>query len=151
MGSNYSIFDNLLEGILVLDKDLHVIYINYVGARQLKKTRKELITNSIGDIYPSFERSEFNLTLLKCKNHQVECIFFSEFVFPDGTVNYFENCIKPYESGIVLYSIDITKQKMLEKEIQNIHENMDNLILERTKELIVKLEVEQNNSNSMAS
>jgi PAS domain S-box-containing protein len=65
----------------------------------------------------------------------------SEFVFPNGSVSYFELSIQPVPTGIFILSIDITERKKAEDQIKNLNEELEQKVIERTTQLERKIQL----------
>lgn len=62
--------------------------------------------------------------------HQID----TEFTFPDGSKGWFELRIEPVPEGILILSIDITKNKEIEAELNKYRTRLEDVVAERTAE-----------------
>ncbi|MBP9793825.1 MAG: PAS domain-containing sensor histidine kinase [Flavobacterium sp.] len=113
----YSAFDNLIEGVQVLDYNWRYCYVNDSLARHGLSTREALIGNSMLEKYPGIEKMEVFQSLQSCMTARTSCEIINRFDFPDGTKKWFELSVQPLPEGIIILSSDITKLKKTEAEL----------------------------------
>lgn len=111
---NFSLFDNLIEGIQVLSKDLKYVYVNDALIKQLRAKKKYLVGFYIVDVFPDYKNSKIHLALLKCLKQQEVVHVIEHYQLPDGKKIWFDIKIQPYEDGLFVMTTDITKQKEAE-------------------------------------
>jgi len=111
---DFSLFDNLIEGIQVLSKDLKYVYVNDALTKQLRAKKKYLIGFLIVEVFPAYKNSKIHFALKESLEQQ-KVVHFNEFYkIPDGTEIWFDIKIQPYEDGLFVMSTDITKRKQAE-------------------------------------
>lgn len=140
MQIDFSSFDLLMEGVQILNKDLVYEYVNQSASNQAKKPISDLIGKKYSDAHPGIENSLFYPKLQECLDSQKECIVTLEFELKDGSPAFYDLCIRPFSHGLIILSVDITKQKLLEKEIISLNNHFEEVLLERTKNMVVQLE-----------
>lgn len=113
--SDLSIYDDLLEGVQILDRDLRYIYINPSAAIHGKKSVKDLIGKKMVEAYPGIEETEIFVILKECLNEESEKFLENEFTYEDGSKGWFELRIRPHPKGILIFSSDRTPIKLQEK------------------------------------
>lgn len=118
----YAVFDNMIEGVQVIDFDWKYFYVNKAITVQGLSTREELLGNTMMHRYPGIEMTEMFKSLEKCMFERVPSEIFSEFDFPNGSKGWFELSIQPVPEGILILSSDITKLKKTEHEL---HKKLD--------------------------
>ncbi|MCO6499088.1 MAG: PAS domain-containing protein [Vicingus serpentipes] len=141
--NQYSIFDNLLEGLQVIDKDWRYVYVNNAVANHGKTTKEVLLGKTMMEVYPGIEKTKMFETLKECMSKKISKTIINEFNFPDGSVGYFELRMQPVPAGILILSLDITEQKNLEVKLKKMNEHLEEHVIERTKELAKALEREK--------
>lgn len=114
----YAVFDNLIEGVQVLDFDWRYFYVNKSITIQGLSSKEELLGNTMMEKYPSIEKTEMFKSLQKCMDDRVPSEVISEFDFPDGSKGWFELSIQAVPEGIIILSSDITKLKETEIELK---------------------------------
>lgn len=87
------------------------------------------------EVYPGIEQSPFFKHMGNCLEQRSPYRMENEFVYPDGSIGWFDLSIEPVPEGVFILSIDITKEKLQEKELQSYREHLEDLVAERTKQL----------------
>jgi PAS domain S-box-containing protein len=127
--------DSMMEGIQIIGFDWKYLYINDAVALQGRKTKEDLLNNTMMESYPGIEQSEMFKRLELCMSKRVPQHFENEFVFADGSVGYFELSIQPVPEGIFILSIDITPRRIAETEVLELNNNLEKRIMQRTEQL----------------
>lgn len=140
--NDYKIFDTLIEGVQVIDKNWRYVYVNKSVVKQSTYSKEELLGFTMMEKYPGIEKTEMFKHLEKCMNKVTHHEMVNEFDFPDGTKGYFELRMQSVPDGVLIMSFDVTQKKKLENEIKKLNENLEKLVLERTQELSKSLERE---------
>lgn len=109
-------FDSMMEGIQILDFDWRYVYVNESVVKQSRLTKADLIGHTILEKYPGVESSDLFKALKRCMEERCIDHFDNEFVFPDGTRQYFELIIQPVQQGILILSLDIAERKEAEEQ-----------------------------------
>jgi len=111
---DFSLFDNLIEGIQVLSKDLKYVYVNDALTKQLRAKKKYLIGFVIAEVFPAYKNSKIHLALKESLKEQKVVHINEYYQIPDGTKIWFDIKIQPFEDGLFVMSTDITKRKQAE-------------------------------------
>lgn len=114
----YAVFDNMIEGVQVIDFDWKYFYVNKAITVQGLSTKEQLLGNTMMEKYPGIEKTEMFKSLQKCMIQRSPCEVLSEFDFPDGSKGWFELSIQPVPEGILILSSNITKLKRAEIELK---------------------------------
>lgn len=128
----YSVFDNLIEGVQVLDKDWQYFYVNDSLARHGLSTREAMIGNSMLENYPGIENTDLFVSFQSCMITRIPAEIISHYDFPDGTRKWFELSIQPVPEGIIVLSSEITKLKKAENELLKKINERNELLLQIT-------------------
>lgn len=120
--------DNMLEGCQIIDHDWRYIYVNDAAARQGRRKPDELLMHPMTEIYPGIENTKLFTVLRHCMEERVSDRIENEFVYPDGTTNWFELSIQPVPEGLFILSIDISDRKRAEMVLQQSEERFRALI-----------------------
>lgn len=139
----YSIFDNMLEGVQVINSSFEYIYVNKAVVKHGKKNKRALLGKKMKDAYPGIEKTYMYSLLKKCMKHKKHKQMINEFQFPDGSRGYFELIMYPVKEGVLILSIDITDLKNAEKELLSLNQHLEDRVLERTEELSMALDREK--------
>jgi PAS domain S-box-containing protein len=108
------LIENMREGIQVLGFDWRYVFVNKAVVNQSKYSKEELLQRTIMESYPGVEETELFRMLKICMEERIPQLMESEFVFPDGTKEWFELSIQPVPEGIFILSMDITARKNAE-------------------------------------
>ncbi|MBU2492665.1 MAG: PAS domain S-box protein [Bacteroidetes bacterium] len=111
-----SSLDNMIEGCQILDFDWRYLYINDAAAKHNRRPKEELLGNKYMDMWPGIEKTEVFTVINKCLIERVDYIMENEFIFPDGSIGWFELKIQPIPDGVFILSYDITSRKRAENE-----------------------------------
>lgn len=140
----YSVFDNLIEGVQIIDFDFRYVYVNESVAKQGKSTKDELLGYAMTEKYPGIENTEVYKSIQECMINRNYLNMINEFNFPDGSIGYFELRIQAIEEGVLILSFDITEQKRAEQIISDINAQLEKQVSNRTVELAEQKAVIQN-------
>ena len=114
----YKVFDNMIEGVQVINHKWEYCYVNDALAKHGKSTKEELLGHTMMEKYPGIENTDLFKHFRKCmKNHMPQQMI-NEFTFPNGSTGWFELSIQPVPEGILILSFDITKQKRVEIKLE---------------------------------
>lgn len=139
MISKYSVFDEMIEGVQVIDKKWRYHYLNDAAANQGKAAIEELLGHTMMEKYPGIENTELFAALKKCMEDRHPCQILNEFKFPDGTQGWFDLRIGPVEEGVLIMSFDVTEQKRMELQLRQLNDELESKVYERTMELLQSL------------
>lgn len=142
MQIDFSSFDQLLEGVQILNKELVYEYINQSASDQAKKPITDLIGKKYLEAHPGIANSLFYSHLNECLETRKERVVILEFKSKEGNPVFYDLCIRPFSQGLIILSVDITKQKLLELELLELNKRFEEELLERTKNMVVQLEKE---------
>lgn len=114
--------DRMLEGCQIIGSDWKYIYLNHTAALHNRRPNSELIGNRYMDMWPGIEETDvfeaIRYTLERRESHHFE----NEFVFPDGSLGWFDLSIQPVPEGVFILSIDITERKIAENQLRESEE-----------------------------
>jgi PAS domain S-box-containing protein len=126
--------DSMLEGCQIIDYDWRYVYLNKAAAEQGQRSKKELLGRTMMAAYPGIDRTEMFSHLRNCMTNRIAHKMENEFTFPNGSKAWFELHIEPVPEGILILSLDITKTKEIEAEIDRYRSRLEAVIAERTSE-----------------
>ncbi len=126
--------DYMIEGCQIIDYDWRYVYVNAAAAKQGRKTKEELLGFTMMQVYPGIERTELFSHLRNCIINRLPQKIDNEFAFPDGSKGWFELHVDPVPEGILILSIDITKNKETESALNKYRSRLEHVLTERTTE-----------------
>jgi PAS domain S-box-containing protein len=126
--------DSMIEGCQIIDYDWRYVYVNEAVAKQGRKTKEELLGYSMMQVYPGIDRTEMFSHLRNCMTNRVPHQMNNEFTFPNGYKGWFELHIEPVPEGVLILSIDITKNKEIETELNKYRLRLEEVVAQRTAE-----------------
>jgi len=110
----HRVLDAMMEGCQILDFNWRYVYVNEVVAAQGKHRPAELLNHTMMEMYPGIEQSELFGVLQRCMGDRTSRRMQNQFIFPDGSIGWFELSVQPAEEGIFILSTDITERKRAE-------------------------------------
>ena len=127
--------DNMMEGCQIIGYDWQYLYLNEVAISHSRKKREELLSHTMMNVYPGIENTDLFVKLKDSMEQRVPFKMENEFHYPDGTKKWFNLNIEPVPEGLFVLSVDITEEKLLQEELKKYHENLEELVKERTQQL----------------
>ena len=107
--------DGMIEGCQMIGFDWRYIYVNEAAARQGRRSREELLGQTMMESYPGIDQTEMFSVLDLCMRERSSRRLENEFRYPDGTSSWFELNIQPVPEGIFILSMDISDRKQAEQ------------------------------------
>jgi len=126
--------ESMLEGCQIIDYDWRYIYVNEAAAKQGRKKKEELLGYTMMQVYLGIDRTIMFSHLRNCMTNRVPHQMDNEFTFPDGSKGWFELHMEPVPGGVLILSIDITKEKEEEAEINKYRYRLEEVVAQRTAE-----------------
>jgi len=126
--------DSMIEGCQIIDYDWRYVYVNEAAAKQGRKTKEELLGYTMMQVYPGIDRTEMFSHLRNCMTNRVPHQMDNEFTFPDGSKGWFGLHFDPVPGGVLILSMDITKNKEIEAELNKYRYRLEEVVAQRTAE-----------------
>lgn len=127
--------DNMIEGCQIIGFDWRYIYINSAAEKQNRRSSKELIGEVYTEMWPGVESTLVFASMKRVMEQKVDLHFENEFTFPDGYTGWYDLSIQPVPEGIFILSVDITERKQAQEKLEKLNNELEQRIIERTKEL----------------
>ncbi|MCR4317405.1 MAG: PAS domain-containing protein [Planctomycetes bacterium] len=119
-----SFFDNLFEGVQIIDFDWRYVYLNEAALVHAKRSFDELRGRTMEEMYPGIGQTEVFGAMKLCMDERVPQHIVNLFTYPDGSTGWFDLRVNPVDAGILVFTIDITKEKRKEEELRMIKEDL---------------------------
>lgn len=113
---SYQILDNLSEGCWVIDRDWHYLYVNAAALIQTQRSRQQILGKTMMESYPGIEKTHMFSILRQCMEERIRLSAESEFELAFGSKTWFELRFTPIQDGVLILSLDISKQKRTDEE-----------------------------------
>lgn len=113
-----NVLDSLLEGCQVIDREFRYVYVNEAVARHGRLPRKALLGRKMSECYPGIERTEMFAVLRGVMSSRHAAQMENEFEYGDGSKGWFELRFEPVSEGVVILSVDMSRRKRGELEIE---------------------------------
>ena len=126
--------DSMFEGCQIIDYDWRYVYVNEAAAKHGRKKKEELLGYTMMQVYPQIDKTEMFNHLRNCMTNRVPHEMENEFTFPDGSKAWFELHIEPVPEGVLVLSMDITKNKEIETELNKYRYRLEQVVAQRTAE-----------------
>lgn len=106
--------DAMMEGCQIIGRDWKYVYINQAAERHNRRPSSELIGNRYMQMWPGIESTHAFEVIRDCIENGTSHVLENEFIFPDGTVGWFDLRIQPVPEGVFILSTDVTERKRAE-------------------------------------
>ncbi len=117
--------DSLLEGCQIIDSSYRYLYVNKAAARQVRSTTGRLLNRTMMECFPGVESTQFYWAVWSCLNDRIPQRVESEFLFPDGSVGWFNVFAQPVPEGTFVLTVDITDRKLAEERARASQERFE--------------------------
>lgn len=109
-----ALMENLREGVQVIGRNYEYLYLNKAAVFQSKKDLSELLGNKMADCYPGIDETELFSKIAACMEKRIPVLFENEFIFPDGSREWYELHLTPIPEGVLILSLNVTDRKRVE-------------------------------------
>ena len=111
------LWGDMNEGVQIISFDYRYLFLNNASAKQGKKTKEELIGFTMMEKYPGIEKTDVFTKIQISMEKRIVQTCESQFLFSDGTVEWFEIRISPIAEGVLILSLDITERKKIANDL----------------------------------
>ncbi len=127
--------DNLIEGCQIVDADWRCRYVNPVAARHANRSPQSLVGRRLAQVHPGIENTEVFAMSQGCMADRLPRNAEVDAVFPGGLRGRFQVSVCPAEDGILIFSVDVTRQRRAEDQVRASNADLERRVAERTAEL----------------
>jgi PAS domain S-box-containing protein len=110
--------DNMLEGCQIVGFDFCYLYVNNSVAKHGRKNKEELLGCKMMEVYPGIENTDVFRAINRCLNERISEHMINEFIYPDGSVGWFELSVQPVPEGVFILSYDISDRIQTEEALR---------------------------------
>lgn len=111
-----NILDSMMEGFQIIDFEWHFVYLNTTATQYYRRTEKELLHNTIMEVFPDIENSSVLCAIKRCMVDRKPQTIVHDFEYSEGDKAWFTLSIQPIPEGVFILSIDISEQQKLQKD-----------------------------------
>jgi PAS domain S-box-containing protein len=122
------IFDCMLEGCQILDFNWMYTYVNDAAAVQARRNKDELLNRQLTDVYVNIKHTPLFAVLQECMTQRVSRKYENEFIYNGGTRAWFLLNIQPIPEGLLILSLDITKQRKTELDLRDKNAGLSRML-----------------------
>ena len=112
---DYTVFNDLLEGVQVISDDLRYVYLNESVKKQAGIQHRDVIGLKCESVFSGIEQSNAFVKIQECIRTGEPINFMNRFDFPDGSTGYFELRMNRTQDGVLLFSVDRTDEMRKEE------------------------------------
>ncbi|MGY6650313.1 ATP-binding protein [Wenyingzhuangia sp. IMCC45574] len=131
---NYQVFDQMIEGVSVINRERECIYTNKAFQDQFSRKAEEIVGRKVSGIFPGFEGELYDL-FEKTMNEKVPTRKINYYRCPEGDATWTSVRMSPIDEGVLLMTFDLTEQKRMEEEIKVANKLLESRVKKRTHEL----------------
>jgi transcriptional regulator with PAS, ATPase and Fis domain len=124
---DFSVFDQLLEGVQVISDDIRYVYLNDSVKAQGGILNRDVVGLKCEEVYPGIEQSNAFINIRECLRTNQPINFMNQFNFPDGSVGYFELRMNRIKEGVLVFSVDRTDEMKKEIQVQETNKRYETI------------------------
>ncbi|TBN57140.1 PAS domain S-box protein [Glaciihabitans arcticus] len=106
--------NGITDGVYFFDHDWNFTWVNPPGERIAQLSEKELLGNSVWDLFPEMNGSEFGIAYRKAVAERVTVTVRDRFVSLDA---WLEATVYPVDDGLAVYVRDVTDEEITRRHI----------------------------------
>lgn len=107
---DYSIFDELDEGVQIIDPEMKYVFLNTTLLRELNMERHDLFGKPMIEKFPGIDETKIYKKIIDCLERKQVNSYVNEFDL-NGVKTFYELKIQAIQEGVIIFSRDITKTK----------------------------------------
>ena len=113
-----STLESMMEGCQIIGYDWRYLFVNDAVTVHGKQSKDELLGRTMMACYPGIEDSDLFAVLRRCMEERISHTIQNQFIFPDGTVGWFDLSIQPAPDGLFILSTDVTAHIRAEENLR---------------------------------
>ncbi len=125
---DYSILDDLMEGVQIVDSQMKYVYLNKVLLKEIGHKFDEVVGSKMTDYFPGIDKTQVYEKIGKCLDDRSIHKVINEFIFPDGRPTFYEINIQPIDEGVIIFSRDITNSKRGEILLRESNKELEHFV-----------------------
>ena len=129
--------DGMIEGCQILDREWRYRYLNQAAETHNRRPSSELLGRRYAEVWPGIDQTEVYRRIRRGLEERIPDRMENEFVFPDGSVGWFELRIEPVPEGVLVLSTDITASRRGELRVEHLNRVLG--AIRRINHLIVRV------------
>jgi PAS domain S-box-containing protein len=111
------ILESIADAFVSVDQNWRYTHVNHTAAKLLGKTREQMLGNTIWDVFPEAENSQFDEEFHRAVAQNIPVHF--EAFFPPHNAWYECHCY-PSSEGLSIFFTNINERKEIQKRIENL-------------------------------
>ncbi len=135
--TDLSILDNLIEGVMVLDRSYHVTFMNKSAVAQ-NWFGEHLLHKNLRDEFPQLHNSRMHKGIELAFTERRSDRFVFEFTGDGGIIRFFDISIYADDDHVLLFTLDVTRQVEAEIVMKNENSTLQRLVNNRTRHIQAK-------------
>ena len=113
-----TLLESISDGVWVLDREWHYIFVNRAGARLVNMKPEDLTGRKITNVFPAVKKTEFFRMYKRSMEKRVRGTVSGPFTLPSGKGGFYEVRVYPVPDGILCIGRDVTKAKEEEEKLR---------------------------------
>lgn len=114
------VLEAITEGIQVVDQDWRYLYVNAAAAQHGRRNQEDFVGKTMMELYPGIDQTPMFERLQHCMSNKESVRMENHFHYPDGESGWFFLSFDARAEGVIIRSIDISKEKELEHRFRHL-------------------------------
>jgi PAS domain S-box-containing protein len=127
-----SVLANVADTHIAFDREWHYVYVNDAAARAMGRPREQILGRTLWELYPDIVGTELDRQYHRAMDERVPVAFDFHYELRD---TWWANRFYPTPEGLAVFATDITERTRAEQALRRAHDELDQRVIERTREL----------------